>query len=148
MNPLQNYLDEQSIEAEIITFEKETKTVKDAANVLGVSESQIVKTVLFIDDLNELIAVILPGDKKVDDQALRTFLSLRSLRIATKEEVYQRTGYQVGAVPPLGFEATFILDANIKGEIYAGGGTTNSILRITTDQLISLDNPLICNVTQ
>ncbi|HZX12221.1 MAG TPA: YbaK/EbsC family protein [Candidatus Nanoarchaeia archaeon] len=148
MNILSSYLEQHSVKAEILCFDQSTRTCADAAALLNVPLSSIVKTVILIDDQKRTLAAIIPGNKRVDLSKICAELGLKRVRIAPPEEVFKRTGYEAGAVPPLGFQALFILDAHIKGEVYAGGGTTNSLLKIHVKELERMVNPVMLDVSK
>lgn len=60
-----------------------------------------------------------------------------AIRVATPEEVLERTGYLAGGVPPFGYSATFLIDPTVmeKEIVYAEGGTPNAIIRTSTKDI-------------
>jgi len=79
-------------------------TSQDAARVRGISLKQGIKALLFTNDGKEWAIVCVPADKKVDQRKICSFLSWgkKDLRMATHEEVLEKTGCEVGSVPPIG----------------------------------------------
>lgn len=156
MNKLKKFLYENSIldkNIEIISFSASTHTSKDAAEILGTELSNIVKTIIIIMG-NESYLAVLPGNRKLRQRALRKVVKnkfgkvYRDSRLANSEEVLNLTGYEIGAVPPIGLNLPVILDSPIsqKTIVYAGGGTTSSVLKISVEKLIELTHPTIGDI--
>ena len=78
-------------------------TSEDAARTRGFTLKQGIKAILFTNDLSDWVIVDVPADKKVDQKKVAHTLhwSTRKIRMATPEEVMQKTGCEIGAVPPL-----------------------------------------------
>lgn len=79
-------------------------TSEDASKHRGDAPKQGIKALLFTDDKNEFIIVNVPADKKVDSKKVAQAMnwSKSAIRMATPEEVMERTGCEIGAVPPFG----------------------------------------------
>jgi prolyl-tRNA editing enzyme YbaK/EbsC (Cys-tRNA(Pro) deacylase) len=82
---------------------KEVITSQDAAETRGFELKQGIKALLFTNG-EEFIVVDLPADKRVDSKKLtsQTGWSRNKTRMATPEEVLEKTGCEIGAVPPFG----------------------------------------------
>ena len=137
---LNEFLSENQIEAEIIFLEEDTRTVAEAAAVLGAEPDQIIKSILFLAD-GEPVLVINNGLARVAWKQLADYLgvSRRRLKTAQADVVLDITGYQVGAVPPFGHQtklrtvvATAVYDQTI---VYGGGGEVHALMKLTTDEL-------------
>ncbi|MCZ7671102.1 MAG: hypothetical protein M5U34_30140 [Chloroflexi bacterium] len=102
---LNEFLVQNQIEAEIIFLEEETRTVAEAAAVLGAEPDQIIKSILFLAD-GAPVLVINNGLARVAWKQLADYLgvSRRRLKTAVPETVLAITGYEVGAVPRLGIK--------------------------------------------
>lgn len=79
-------------------------TSEDAANQRGFMLKQGIKALLFTDDKNNWVIVNVPADKKVNTKKVATKLEWpkNKIRMATIQEVLQKTGCEIGAVPPFG----------------------------------------------
>ena len=92
-------------------------TSEDAAKTRGFELKQGIKAILFTNDNNEWIVVDVPADRKVDQKKVAGFLnwSKNKIRMATEEEVMQKTGCEIGAVPPFGHKEKIriLVDKNI-----------------------------------
>ncbi len=137
---LQAYLDEHAIEAEIVDTGRPTLTVPAAAKALGVDETQIVKSVVFLVDGRPFV-VYACGTRRVDPRKLaqRLNVSRKRVRLAEAEQVLALTGYAVGTVPPVGMKTpmpAFIDPAVLEhAVIYAGGGGINALLKMRSAEL-------------
>src|SRR5690348_6641614 len=100
---LQTHIEENGIPAEIVYLTAETPTVPAAAEAMGVSVDQIVKTVMFLIN-DEPFAVIANGVRRVDSRKLaeRFGVNRKKVKLADGEAVTRITGYAPGTVPPIG----------------------------------------------
>src|SRR3989344_2070709 len=87
---------------------EEVITSKDAAKTRGFELKQGIKAILFTNDNNKWVIADIPADKKVDAKKVAEQLgwSKSKIRMATPEEVLQKTGCELGAVPPFGHKET------------------------------------------
>ena len=79
-------------------------TSQDAAETRGFELKQGIKALLFTNGKDEWVVVDVPADRKVDQKKVAEKLgwSKGKTRMATEEEVMQKTNCQIGAVPPFG----------------------------------------------
>ncbi|MEM0120981.1 MAG: YbaK/EbsC family protein [Thermoprotei archaeon] len=135
---VRNYIQMRSIQAEIRILESSTRSSQLAAKALGCSVAEIAKSIVFVDEQNTLV-VVLSGDKKVDLQKLCGTLGL-NLRLATPEEVFSRTGYMVGGVPPFPHRSgvRVVVDSSVLRFpiVWAAAGDNNSLMQISTAELV------------
>ncbi len=142
---LQAFLESHQIEGEIVYPGAPTPTVPAAAKALGVEETQIVKTMIFLVDGNPF-AVYTCGTRHVDPRKLAQRLQVnhKRVRLAEAEQVLALTGYAVGTVPPVGLKTpmpAFIDPTVLEHEIvYAGGGSINALLKMRSAELRRVTN--------
>ncbi|MBI2029769.1 hypothetical protein HYT02_05100 [Candidatus Gottesmanbacteria bacterium] len=118
-------------------------TSKDAAKIRDTKETQGVKALLFIAD-GKPILLVLPGSLKVDTKTFKNNKNIEDLRFATKDEVFDLAGVEVGAVPPLGniMGISTFVDKKLLDEdkiAFNVGSHTKSIKMKTKDYLV------VCN---
>ena len=79
-------------------------TSEDAAKPRGFELKQGIKAIVLTNGNNEWLIVDVPADKKVNIKAVaeKKSWSKGKTRMATPEEVLEKTGCQIGAVPPFG----------------------------------------------
>ncbi len=77
-------------------------TVAEVAELLGLETRQMVKTMIFNSEKEELVAVAIRGDREINEIKLGNYLDVNHLRMATDEEVERATGAPVGFAGPVG----------------------------------------------
>ncbi len=91
------------------------KRVEEVAAFLGVSPSQLVKTLLYLVD-DEPVAVLIRGDHELNEVKLRRALGARNIRMAEAETVEKLTKAPVGFAGPVGLSGVKIIaDHAVRG---------------------------------
>lgn len=144
---LQAYLDANGIEGEFVFPEIPTPTVEAAAQAVNVEPDQIVKTLLFMIEEGASdscpVLVIASGTGRIDRRLLGAHFGVnrRKTHFADPETVQELTGYQVGAVPPLGHRQRIpvLVDPAVMDYpvVYGGGGSNKALLRINTGDILA-----------
>ena len=133
-----NALTDQGVEHEIIQLESSARTAMLAAEALGVPVSWVVKSLVFRADGRPLLALV-DGAATVDTDALARLLDAGEVALARPNEVRELTGYEPGAVPPVGLATALpvLVDPAVLAPevVYCGGGATTAMLRIRTTDL-------------
>lgn len=76
------------------------RTVGDVASFLNIEHRQIVKTMFFKAD-DEFVAVLIRGDRTVNEAKVRNFLGVNMVEIATENEVQTEYGIPIGFAGPV-----------------------------------------------
>lgn len=91
------------------TFEhEEVKTSEEAAKVrTGYTLSQGAKAIIvrvkISNSEKKFVMLVMPGDKRFDNDKVKTIFGAKDIRFATVDEIVSLTGgVQVGGVPPFG----------------------------------------------
>jgi len=79
------------------------RTVEELAAFLGKKPENTAKTILYMSD-NKMVAVMMRGDREINEIKLRNFLRSKELRLATPEEIKEKTGAAVGFAGPIGIK--------------------------------------------
>ena len=142
---LLSYIRIQNITAKHLTFEESCHTVLEAAQAAGTTPDHLVKNICFIDDSNNIVVAIVKGEDRVSTKKIKDILNLSSLSVASQEEILEKTGYPCGGVPSFGYEAKFIVDSRVleKDEIFTGGGSSKSLVKISPSELIKANKGLL-----
>ncbi len=145
---LKKYMKEKTIEGEHLTFEQSCHSVEKAARAINGSAEDFIKSICMVDQNGNTIVAIVRGDHRASTSRVAKALTSERPRIATSEEVLEKTGYPVGGVPPFGFEATFLIDPKVteKEIVYGGGGSENSLVRISPEELQKANNGQIVRI--
>jgi len=98
---IKQFFEELNINPQYLEHES-VITSEDAAKTRGFELKQGIKAILFTNDKDGWVITNLPADKKVDVKQVATQMtwSKSSIRMANPEEVIEKTGCEIGAVPP------------------------------------------------
>ena len=134
---VKSYINKNGINAEIIMFEAEqAKTSASAAEHLRCEVAQIAKSIVL--KAESPILVIISGDVRVDLKKLSEVIEEKA-KLASPEYVLEEVGFIIGGVPPMGFDkpVRILMDKSVERftEVFSSGGSRESILRISVDDL-------------
>ncbi len=139
---LANFMRDNDIPGEILTLEVPTPTVEAAAQAVGTSPENIVKSILFrIND--GFILAITSGPAHIERRAIAAHFNVgrKKVKLADPGKVLQETGYQVGAMPPFGHHTPLptLIDKRLldKEQVYAGGGSDQTLMRIKPEEILA-----------
>lgn len=114
---------------------------EEAARTRGFELKQGIKTIVLTNGSNDWVIVNIPADQKVDMKkvAFQLNWSKSKIRMATELEVMEKTGCQIGAVPPFGHKSTIplLVDNGIFNNNFSAfniGLRTNSV-KIPTNEM-------------
>jgi Cys-tRNA(Pro)/Cys-tRNA(Cys) deacylase len=147
------YLEEQGIPYEARTFPLETeKGAANVARVLGFSEKQAVKTLIFQVDTGERVLVMLGGDQSAISGHLKKAIGSRNIQMAAPEVVKETTGYVIGSIPAFGWQPPgfrSFLEASLVNEpmLGTGAGQWGQEIMITPEHLVRASNAIVVNLT-
>jgi prolyl-tRNA editing enzyme YbaK/EbsC (Cys-tRNA(Pro) deacylase) len=140
---LAEFMRERNIPGEIIYLNVPTPTVEAAAQAVGTESENIVKSILFTINDRSILAITC-GPAHVDRRTMATHFDVgrKRIKLADAETVLRETGYQVGAMPPFGHRSPLhtLIDKRVleKDQVYAGGGSEQSLLRISPRTILSI----------
>ncbi len=109
------------------------KKVKVVCDFLGIEEKELVKTLIYKID-GEPVAIILRGDREVEDVKLKNHLQAVDVELADDKEVFDSTGVPNGYIGPVGMRLKVIADQEIASmqNFYTGGNEKNYHLKNVT----------------
>jgi Cys-tRNA(Pro) deacylase len=128
------------LEITIKEFEASTRTAIDAANAIGCTVAQIVKSLLFVVNGQPVLALV-SGPNRLAEKKLAALceVSHKKVKRADAETVREVTGFAIGGVPPFGHQQqlpVYIDEDFWQFEvIWAAAGTPNAVLAITPAEL-------------
>ncbi len=144
---LKSFLMNKGVEAKVFMFNEDTKTVERAAKKLGVERERVIKSMVLVDERGVPILAIITGDKNVDLEKVAKVCKVESVKIARPRAVKNITGYEAGAVPPVGHKKAIktIIDPKVMvfSKVYGGGGEINALLEINPADILKLNNARI-----
>ncbi len=101
------------------------RTVKEVADYLGVPSQRLIKTMFYKVD-GEYVAVLVRGDRSVNEIKVKNFLGANSVEIASEDEVMEVFGVPLGYAGPVGLrekgKIKIIADHEVKFLVNAVAG--------------------------
>ena len=136
---VQDALREQGFSCRVVELPDSTRTAKEAAQAIGCTVEQIVKSLVFKTRQSEQpILVVASGPNRVNEKRLGELIG-EPIEKADANFVRQRTGFAIGGVAPLGHSErlqTFIDEDLLRyDEIWAAAGTPFTVFRLTPADL-------------
>lgn len=115
---------------------------RQAAEALGVSIHQVIKTLVFETDEKSPLIVLMHGDREVSTKRLARLIGVKRLRPCDPGTAEKLTGYQVGGISPFGtrsrlpvYVSSSILDLE---RIYINGGKRGLLVEIAPALITAL----------
>jgi Cys-tRNA(Pro)/Cys-tRNA(Cys) deacylase len=145
---LQAYLHEQHIQAEHLSFDQSCHSVEEAARAVNASPQELVKSICLLDSDGQLITAIVNGEDRVSISRIAKTLQSEGLRLATPDEILEKTGYPSGGTPSFGYQAMFLVDPKVMERVFvfAGGGSETSLVKIRTKELVRANQGTIIRI--
>ena len=135
-------LDDMGIPYQVLEQSHRARNVEDAAAERGVPVRQVVKTLLVRrPDKRHAIALV-RGDQRLSLKKLARLVEVKTLEMAPEADVPRITGYQIGAVAPLGLRRSDVpiyVDHHILEEprVSISAGRHDTGLELASEDLIS-----------
>ena len=123
---------------------------QNAASKLGVSEERVFKTMLIITDEYEFIVALIPSSSKLHTRKLAKLCGAKKASFAALEDVERYTGYEVGAVSPIGqkFRHRTFIDSTAEQHetIFVSAGQKGIEIELKPQDLIFLIGATISDI--
>ena len=133
------FLEKKGLTAHFIETEDSTATVSMAAEVLGVTEGEIAKSLTFRDKDGTPILIVMAGDKRVDNKKFKATFGTKA-KMLSPEEVADEIGHEVGGVTPFGVKegVKLYVDESLRTYdiVYPACGSAYAVCRFRPDELI------------
>lgn len=146
-------LDEMGIPFLVLAQSHKARNVEGAAAERGVALQQVVKTLLVRrPDRRHLIALV-RGDQRLSLKKLARLVGVKSLEMAPEADVPRITGYEIGAVAPLGLrrsDVPIFVDHHILEEarVSISAGRHDTGLELATEDLIRAVSGQVADITE
>ena len=136
---LEEFIHANRLSAKVFETTKEVHTAAKAAAEMEGDNEAVVKSIVLVGSDQESVLVILLGKDKIDLQKVKKVLGLKDMWLAEPKEVLERTGYEIGGVPPISiYGIKTIIDKKVleKEDVVCGGGTPNHLMRIKVKEIM------------
>ena len=140
---------ERGLEITTRRFPEGTKTAQDAANAIGVSVGQIVKSLVFSVD-GEIVMAYVSGANQLDEKKLALAAGGTKCSRVDADAVREATGYPIGGVPPFGHSTQLrvFVDPDLLqyDEVWAAAGTWNDNFAIAPNELVRVSGGVVTDL--
>jgi prolyl-tRNA editing enzyme YbaK/EbsC (Cys-tRNA(Pro) deacylase) len=144
------FLRDSMVESRVEEFSAGTPTAADAADAVGCSLSQIVKSLVFTCD-DHSILVLVPGDCRADPAKVRAAAGCSKAKVAGPEEVVRATGFEPGAVAPFPLVAVreVFVDTSLlfHDVVWVGAGSHSHMAALAPPDLVRITRAKVIDAT-
>lgn len=127
-------------------------SAEESAQRRGIPLAHLVKTLVVRRAAEDLILVLVPGDRVIDWTLLRSHLGVSRLSLAGREEAAVATGYAPGTITPFGSATTLPVVADVAvGELAVasiGGGAKGVAINLAGADLVAYFDAEVAAVTK
>jgi prolyl-tRNA editing enzyme YbaK/EbsC (Cys-tRNA(Pro) deacylase) len=146
----------KGITLEVRTFDESTHTAAEAATAVGAELGQIVKSLVFVAPHDEHglepIVCLVSGPNRVDLARLAAVTGEPDIRRASAREAHQLTGFVIGGIPPIGWDASLrvIMDPDLGRyrTVWAAAGLPTAVFEVPPGTLRILANATVAPITE
>ena len=136
-----SFLRDVGAEARLEELSEETPTAEAAADAIGCTLSQVVKSLVLVCDTAPVVALV-PGDRKADTGRSHAFSARGELRSRAPRKVLAATGFRPGGVAPFPLErvAVVLVDRALLRHrtVWAGAGSERHMVALAPSELVRL----------
>lgn len=122
----------------------------EAAELLGIAPSGIVKTLVVKRSDDTFLFALVPGGRSISWPKLRALVGVNKLRLPEPELALAATGYERGTIVPIGSTTDWPIyaDESIVGQrIAMGAGAHGYSLFVDADDLIAAYGAIVADIS-
>ncbi|MBW9092628.1 YbaK/EbsC family protein [Microbacterium jejuense] len=126
-------------------------SLNEAAEILGIAPSGIVKTLVVKRSDDTYLFALIPGDRAISWPKLRAVVGVNKLQLPDQERALAATGYERGTIVPVGSTTDWPIyaDADIVGRRVAmGAGAHGYSMFVQADDLIAAYGATVADISQ
>ncbi|WP_431277188.1 aminoacyl-tRNA deacylase [Leifsonia poae] len=126
------------------------RSLEEAASLLGIEPSAIVKTLVVKRSDGTFVFALVPGGRKISWPKLRAVLSVNKLQLPDAQVAFDATGYVRGTITPFGSTTAWpvVADSTIVGRTIAlGAGAPGYSLFAEADDVIAAFTATVADIT-
>jgi Cys-tRNA(Pro)/Cys-tRNA(Cys) deacylase len=144
-------LEGSPLEFSVVRTER-PQSVEESAALQGIEVEQLLRTIVVRRGADDYVFVLVPGGRQIDWPRLRAHLGTRRLSLPEEGEAREATGYQRGAITPLGSARPWpvVADAAIEAleRVAIGGGARGVNLHLRAADLLAHLGADVADVTR
>jgi Cys-tRNA(Pro) deacylase len=135
------FLRETGAEARIEQLATPTASAQEAADAVGCTLGQVVKSIVLLCDATPVVTLV-PGDRKIDTGKVARLVAARRAVAAEPDEVVAWTGFRPGGVAPFPLErvSAVIVERTLLRHrtVWAGAGSESHLVALAPPELVRL----------
>lgn len=145
---MKKYIKENHMKAEHYILTESCHSVEEAVHAMDASLDEFVKNICLLDENESLIVAIVRGRERASTTRIGKALNISRPRLANELEILNHTGYPVGGVPSFGYKAIFLVDPKVTDQthIFTGGGSPNSLIKISVEEMLKSNHGRVVRV--
>jgi Cys-tRNA(Pro) deacylase len=121
-----------------------------SAQSLGVTEHEVVKTLVMQDENGKPLVVLMHGDRKVSTKNLARQAGVKRIEPCKPDAAQRHSGYQVGGTSPFGTRKKLpvYVERSILAlpQIYINGGRRGFLVKISPAEMVRTLQPVLVDV--
>ena len=146
--PATRFLDAQRVSYALHPYEYEAHGgTRVSAQKLGVDEHQVIKTLVFEDEMKHPFLVLMHGDREVSTKALARALGVKQVGPCKPEVAQRHTGYLVGGTSPFGTKKTLQVacerSITLLEQIFINAGGRGLLCSVNPIELVRVLRPTL-----
>lgn len=146
-------LEGKGVPYEAVTYPRDERDATVVAEHLGVSSSQVFKTLVVVRERGKPFLTMVPADRQLDLKKMAKGVGEKKLKMASHEEAERMTRLEVGGISPLalinrGFDIVLDASAQQYEEIYISAGEKGINIRVPVSGLRELTGATYLDVAE
>ncbi len=140
----------RGIEIEIIE-RAPARSLEEAAEILGITPAEIVKTLVVKRSDGTFLFALVPGDRQISWPKLRALVGVNRLKLPDAEVALAATGYERGTITPFGSTTAWpvFADRSMAGRrVSMGAGQHGLSLFAQADAVIRSFEATVADITE
>ncbi len=126
-------------------------SLEEAAGLLGLHPSEIVKTLVVKRSDDTYLFALIPGDRSISWPKLRAVVGVNKLQLPDPQRALEATGYERGTIVPIGSSTDWPVyadEAIVGRRIAMGAGAHGFSLFVEADELIAAYGATVADISQ
>ena len=126
------------------------RSLAEAAVARGVEPADVIKTLVVRRGEDDVLLVLVPGDRTISWPKLRALLGVSRLSMPDAAAAKEATGFERGTITPFGTTRSWpvVADERVVGrQITLGGGEHGVAVRLDADAALQALNAQVADVT-
>ena len=145
-------LQEAGVEYRAHLYDYRRSGTRVAAEVLGVDEHAMIKTIVMEDNNRNPFLILMHGDKEISTKRLARELNVKSVASCSPRDAQRYTGYMVGGISPFGTrrKLPIYVEETILHlpTIYINAGRRGVLVEMKPSELSRVLSPVPVNVAR